>query len=205
MGLRFVSYTYSTKDAPGMWALVLFLQGCNFRCRHCHNWKLALSLEDEPVSEEDVLKEISRNPFLDCVVISGGEPTLRAEELERFIRRLKEENPSLRVRVDTNGSLPSAVEHLSGVVDGFAVDIKAPPDDEELYAYTTGKRKPPLEEIKKSAELALGKPLTILRTVNYPWLSEKDRERIKRWCGNLGARWTLNEFLSVPDCPFNAR
>ncbi len=56
MGLRFVSYTISSKDVPGRWSLVLFMKGCNFRCRHCHNWRLVTGDEREVKSRNPLLK-----------------------------------------------------------------------------------------------------------------------------------------------------
>ena len=202
MGLSFASFLFSSKDVPGRWSCVVFLKRCNFRCRHCHNWRLVVGDEGE-IEEEKILYEISENPFVDTLVLSGGEPTVyRAEELRVFIEKVKEANPSVCVRIDTNGYRPEVVGALKDVVDGFAVDLKAPPSRPELYSYTAGVEVD-VDRIIESVRLADGMPLTLFRTPRYTWLSEQDIEDIGNFTARLKSPWTLNEFVEVPSCPFN--
>jgi len=203
VGLKFVSYAYSSKDVPGKWSLVLFLPYCNLRCRDCHNWKLAAGKEEATVTEEKVLREVKENPLVDCVVISGGEPTVHSlPALTSFIKKLKETNPSLLLRIDTNGTNPEALKALKELVDGFAVDLKAPPGNPSLYAYTAGK-KVDTERIRESVEVADGMPLTIFRTPRYPWLTEEDLSALEEFTSSLNSPWHVNQFFPVPDCPFS--
>jgi len=202
MGLSFASFLFSSKDVPGRWSCVVFLKGCNFRCRHCHNWRLVVG-DEEGIEEEKILYEISANPFVDTLVLSGGEPTLyRAEELGEFIGKVKSANPDISVRIDTNGYRPEVVEALKDAVDGFAVDLKAPLSRPELYSYTAG-AEVDVERIAESVRLADGMPLTLFRTPKYPWLSERDIRDIEGFTSRLRSPWTLNEFVEVPSCPFN--
>lgn len=204
MGLSFVSYTISSKDVPGSWSLVVFLPGCNFRCRHCHNWKLVVGEEEPSVFEREILSEISSNPVIDTLVISGGEPTVHnTQKLIAFIDRVRKRRPDLRIRIDTNGYNPSALRELKDFVDGFAVDVKSPIGNRVLYEYTTGVRSLELGRIIKGVEIADGMPLTLFRTPKYPWLSEKDVLDIEVFTQGLVSPWTLNEFVEVPSCPFN--
>ncbi|GAB6065732.1 hypothetical protein JCM9492_08240 [Aquifex pyrophilus] len=202
MGLSFYSFTYSTVDVPGRWSLVLFLPSCNFRCRHCHNWRIVLKSKGK-ISEEEALKEVRRAVFIDTVVISGGEPTVhKTEELKEFIKKVKSLRKDLSVRIDTNGYYPEKLEELRPFVDGFAVDIKAPLENEELYAYTTNVNVD-TKRIKESLKIAEGLPLTLYRTPKYPWLKEREIKAIKSFTKSLKAPWYLNPFYEVPDCPFN--
>src|SRR4030043_1684522 len=86
-------------DYPGKLAVVVFTQGCNFRCGFCHNPELALSSppnyragELPPMIKEhhlaffDFLEE--RKGFLDGVCITGGGPLLQ-EDIEEFIFSIK--------------------------------------------------------------------------------------------------------------------
>ncbi len=203
MGLSFASCTLSFKDVPGKTALVVFLKGCNFRCRHCHNWRLVLGKGVPTIDEEMLLFEISHNPTLEVLVISGGEPTVSdTGELSGFIEKVKKLRPDVGIRIDTNGSKPERLKELSPLVDGFAVDIKAPLSNPEAYRYTAGVEVD-TEKILQSLRIADGMPLTIYRTPKYPWLSEEDLEEIRRSVLRLSSPWFLNEFFQVPDCPFS--
>ncbi len=202
MGLRFASFLYSSREVPGSWSLVLFLRGCNFRCKHCHNWSLVLNCEENRFEEGRILEEVERNPFIDSVVLSGGEPSLRdPESVGCFIERMKEKK-RLKVRIDTNGSRPNFLKELRTVADGFAVDIKSPLDDPELYSYTCGV-KVGTESVEESMRIAEGMELSLFRTVRYPWLGEGDLERIGGFVKRFRTRWQVNPFFSVPSCPFN--
>jgi len=197
-------FVHSTLDVPEKWSLVLFLPYCNFRCLHCYNWRVVLDIA-EHVSLRRVLDEIKNSPFLECVVISGGEPTVhRLDDLLRLVEDIRRANPSVQVRVDTNGSKPYMVRRLKKYVDGFAIDIKAPLDSPEKWKHTTGVDIN-TKNIVESILEADGMPLTIYRTVRYPWLKDEDLEKIREFVSSLKSPWQVNPFVWVEDCPFNER
>jgi len=203
MVLKFVSFSYSMSDVPGKYSLILFLSGCNFKCKHCINWRIVLEREKSSLSEEDVLEEIRGNPVIECLVLSGGEPTVhKIHEVINFLEKVRKINNRLKIRIDTNGYNPEAVKELKKYIDGFAVDIKAPLDDKKIYSYTTGINLEP-ERIIESVNLVDGMPLTLFRTVKYPWLSNQSLKRIEDFTRKLKSPWFLNPFYEVPDCPFN--
>ncbi len=203
MGLKIASFLTTSREVPGKWSLAVFLKGCNFKCRHCYNWRLVTGYEGAEVSEEEVINEVKNLPFLECVVISGGEPTVSPlKNLVDFVCSIKEVRPDIKIRIDTNGSNPEVLKELKSVVDGFAVDIKAPFEKPELYSYAVG-TEVDVEKVKESVSLADGMPLTIYRTPKFPWLKEEDISLIKRFTRRLRSPWFLNEFFEVPDCPFN--
>ncbi len=205
MGLKFASFLYSSKDVPGSWSCVVFLKGCNFRCKHCHNWRIVIGEDKEEVQEQKILRELSSNPFIDTLVLSGGEPSIyKVHELKDFFTKVKEINPHLRIRVDTNGYAPDILRSIRDFIDGFAVDIKAPLSRKDLYSYTAG-IDVDIQKIEESVRIAEGLPLTIYRTPHYPWLSEKDIEEIREFTSSLRSPWFLNEFVEVPSCPFNTQ
>jgi pyruvate formate lyase activating enzyme len=93
-------------DFPGKLASVLFVPGCNFRCPYCHNPSLVLNQIDPEntltLNEAiDFLRE--RQGFLDGVVITGGEPTLKPELLS-VCQKIKQ--LGYPIKLDTNGSRP---------------------------------------------------------------------------------------------------
>ena len=114
-------------DFPGKVAAVVFTQGCNFRCRYCHNMELVLpSFFRDIIPEEDILQFLSaRSDKLQGVVITGGEPTVQGD-LPDFIRTIKA--MGYAVKLDTNGSRPGVLKELicRNLLDFIAMDIKAP-------------------------------------------------------------------------------
>lgn len=123
-------------DFPGRPAAIVFTQGCNFRCRYCHNPELVYPhLFTESMPEEEILSFLKRRQgTLEGVVISGGEPTLQ-EDLVRFLTQIKA--LGYQIKIDTNGTRPDVLKELidKKLVDFIAMDLKAPL---EKYAQITG-------------------------------------------------------------------
>ncbi len=123
-------------DFPGRPAAVIFTQGCNFRCRYCHNPELVYPhLFTEPVAEEEIDAFLKRRQgTLEGVVVSGGEPTL-FDDLPQFLAKIK--SMGYAVKLDTNGTRPDMIKELldKKLVDFIAMDLKAPL---EKYALITG-------------------------------------------------------------------
>lgn len=137
-------------DFPGRPAAVVFTQGCNFRCRYCHNPELVYPhLFAEPVAEEEIYSFLKRRQgTLEGVVVSGGEPTLH-EDLPQFLADLKA--MGYATKLDTNGTRPEMLRRLldAKLLDYIAMDIKAPL---EKYALITGVDFNP-EVLKQSMDL----------------------------------------------------
>ena len=123
-------------DFPGRPAAVIFTQGCNFRCRYCHNPELVYPhLFTEPVPQEEIMSFLQRRQgTLEGVVVSGGEPTLH-DDLPAFMASIK--SLGYVLKLDTNGSRPDMIQELidKKLVDYIAMDLKAPL---EKYALITG-------------------------------------------------------------------
>jgi pyruvate formate lyase activating enzyme len=115
-------------DFPGHVAAVVFTQGCNLRCRYCHNHELCeLRSDAAGVTMEDTRDFFeSRIGKLSGAVISGGEPTLHGDlpVLLRTIRDL-----GFATKLDTNGTHPEVVQRLMDdhLIDHVAVDVKTAP------------------------------------------------------------------------------
>jgi pyruvate formate lyase activating enzyme len=116
-------------DWPGKLATVVFVPGCNLRCRYCHARDLVTnSGAIEPISAETVFEYLrTMDGWIDGVVISGGEPTLYPD-LPRLAAEIKAMN--LAVKLDTNGTRPRVLEYLirEGLIDAVSMDVKAPLD-----------------------------------------------------------------------------
>jgi len=158
----------------------LFLGGCNFRCRFCHNPNL--------VTESHLLKDISENDifgffkekkkWIDGVCISGGEPTIH-NDLPIFLKKLKE--LGLLVKLDTNGSNPIMLRQIipSGLADKIAMDIKAP---RERYEEVCG-IKVDMEKIQDSIDVIMKSGIDYeFRTTVVPGLvGKEDIIKIGEW------------------------
>ncbi len=77
---------------------------CNARCRHCHRGDL---VSERPAGPERLL-EVCRELRPLVAIMSGGEPLLRAD-LETIVRTLKRGCAPIRVFLNTNAALLTAV------------------------------------------------------------------------------------------------
>lgn len=120
----------SLVDYDNKLSCVLFMQGCNFRCPFCHNSQLVFN-DNVVIPFKDIMDYLKlRRNVLDGVVISGGEPTLMPDLIDK-IKEIKA--LGYLVKLDTNGTNPDVVQKLIDLklVDHFAMDIKNYIDDYE--------------------------------------------------------------------------
>ena len=115
-----------TFDGPGL-RLVVFLQGCPFRCLYCANPDTIDVKGGTPTPAGEILQmAVSQKAFFGKkggITFSGGEPTLQAKALIPLFRRLKEQG--IHICVDTNGSIWNEdVEELLKLTDLVLLDIK---------------------------------------------------------------------------------
>ncbi|MFM2291534.1 MAG: pyruvate formate-lyase 1-activating enzyme [Bacteroidota bacterium] len=115
-----------TFDGPGV-RMVIFVQGCNFRCLYCANPDTIKGDKAQEKSVEDIMTLArSQRPFFGKrggITVSGGEPLLQAAELVPLFKTLKEEG--FNTCIDTNGSvLNDDVEELLNYTDLVLLDIK---------------------------------------------------------------------------------
>ncbi|ALV23536.1 hypothetical protein ASO20_02655 [Mycoplasma sp. (ex Biomphalaria glabrata)] len=123
--------TFGAVDGPGI-RLIIFTQGCGYRCLFCHNpesWSIEVT---KTITPEEILKKFKRNrEFYDAnsggVTFSGGEPTLHIKSLIPICKLLKENN--IHVAIDTaamtyTDANQNRWEELIKYVDLFILDIK---------------------------------------------------------------------------------
>lgn len=126
--IRVHSYeSLGTYDGPGI-RLVVFLQGCNFRCLYCANPDtIDAEGESKETTPEEILRmAVSQKPFYGKkggVTFSGGEPTFQAGNLLPLFRMLKE--AGIHICVDSNGGIwNKSVEELFSLADLVLLDVK---------------------------------------------------------------------------------
>lgn len=80
----------SIVDGPGL-RFTIFVQGCPHHCKGCHNPQTHDFKGGTPTDTEELLDKIRRNPLLDGVTFSGGEPFCQAlplAEIGRIVHEL---------------------------------------------------------------------------------------------------------------------
>lgn len=115
-----------TVDGPGV-RFVVFLQGCNLRCKCCHNpdtW--SFDKGTEYTSDEIVSKALRYREYFGeegGITLSGGEPLLQSEFAYEVFALCKKNG--VNTCLDTSGSIISpSVEKLITVTDRVLLDIK---------------------------------------------------------------------------------
>jgi|AGTN01.2.fsa_nt_gi anaerobic ribonucleoside-triphosphate reductase activating protein len=182
-------------DYPGKIAAVVFLGGCNFNCFYCHNRDLIRDAGS--LSEEEILAKIKKRlGFLEAVVISGGEPTLKPlADLKAFIKKIKD--LGLLVKLDTNGSDPEKLRALLADVDYVAMDVKAP-----LSKYER------ITPVPEGATGRIAESIEIVKAFGYEFRTTvtaettlSDIEEIARLIGGGKAKYFLQKLVPPPHNP----
>lgn len=155
----------STVDWPGRAAVVVFLRGCPLRCPHCHNIELqsgnssvkfhsvatkivslvkgetiaarASSSNSQQIDLDEAAERASCKPFVDALVLSGGEPLMQPEPAKRLFRLAR--SLQLCTGLETSGCYPERLRRLleMDLVDKVFLDIKAALHDQN-YEMATG-------------------------------------------------------------------
>ena len=116
-------------DGPGL-RYIVFFQGCQFKCKYCHNrdtWSMAGGIE-KPLSE--MLREIKSylafyRPNGGGVTASGGEATLQSKFVARLFSEVKK--MGLTTCLDSNGCVArydGDIDELLKVTDLVLLDLK---------------------------------------------------------------------------------
>ena len=128
---------------------VLFAKACNFRCPFCHNGLTVLESETYIPFNQIIEFLNSRKGKLDAVVVTGGEPTLMDDIVEK-ISIIK--SMGFLVKLDSNGTRPEVIKELldKKLLDYIAMDIK---NSLSCYPKTCGVKNIDEEKIKESIKL----------------------------------------------------
>lgn len=78
----------SIVDGPGL-RYTIFTQGCFHNCGGCHNPKSHDINGGYLKDIQDILSEITANPLLDGITLSGGEPMLQVKPLVEICKEVK--------------------------------------------------------------------------------------------------------------------
>lgn len=189
----------TTVEWEGRLAAVLFLQGCPWRCRYCHNSRLVATRKAAGLSWPEALAKLAqRQGFIDAVVFSGGEPTFQPGLPEAL---LAVADLGYEVALHTNGYSPTALDRAlqTGAVSYVALDAKAP---FTRYARVTGVRgsgKGALESLKLL--LASGLPHEVRTTWHSALLTPGDLLSLGRDLSRQGVQAYYLQPFRTEGCP----
>lgn len=135
-GLLSLSEVFYSLQGEGLFAgfpqLFIRTSGCNLKCLYCDT---GYSLEER--ADFRFFEETLGNPFSaerlgelilgrlkrkSSFCITGGEPLIQAEPLEKLMRRLK--GIAQMTILETNGTMPDKMNAISGLIDWVSMDIK---------------------------------------------------------------------------------
>lgn len=184
-----------TFDGPGL-RLVVFLQGCPFRCLYCANPDTIDVKGGTPTLPEEILQmAVSQKPFFGKkggITFSGGEPTMQAEELIPLFKELKANG--IHICVDTNGGIwNEKVEELFGLTDLVLLDIKE--FNPERHKLLTGRSN--TQTLKTAAWLEEHERPFWMRYVLVPGYSDFE-EDIRRLGEQLGGYKSIQRIEILP-------
>ena len=139
--------TFGLVDGPGI-RTVIFFNGCNLRCKYCHNPEMWIKNNNNYTVDEVVKKVLRSKPYFKNeggVTFSGGEPLLHSDFIIEVAKQLKKED--INICLDTAGVGNGNYEELLKYIDIVLLDIKH--TDKGTYKEITGKE---LKEVENFIE-----------------------------------------------------
>ncbi len=178
--------SFGTVDGPGI-RYILFMQGCELKCKYCHNrdsWDIT---GGQVKSIDEIFNKILNYKEYICpnggVTISGGEPLLQYEFLINLFTKLKKEK--IHTCIDTSGmiSINNEIKKLIELTDLFLLDIKH--IDSEKCKYLVGVSNE--KELNFARYLSdKGKKMWIRQVIVPGYTDEKeDLRKLKKFVSDL--------------------
>jgi len=155
---------------------------CNLACSYCTQKEPDVFSDELPTAQtKHLMKKIRREA--DSIVITGGEPTLRAD-IEELVGAARFEHKFRSVLLITNGTLLDRKPGVLKAMTGLVVSLDALATDP-----TNALSKPAaLPKVLENLELAkerLGAKKITISTVIEEW-NIGEVERLLDWCGEQG-------------------
>ena len=122
----------SFADAEGV-SFVLFFSGCRHNCVGCHSpqthdFNYGIEVDDKLI--EKINTEIDKRPFLNALVLSGGDPMYSAKELLPILDKIHVPNNNIWCysgftlkEIQANPDMSALLNRCTHLIDGM-FDIK---------------------------------------------------------------------------------
>lgn len=163
-------------------SLVVFVQGCNLKCKDCYNYEVVSNKKNITTNLINAVGYYL-TPLHQGLVILGGEPTIWESNLLFDLRKIKDKF-DIKIKIFTNGLNSKLIEklNLENLVDAYSIDIKTVDETE----YILGTKKFSLELylsiLEKSINNILNSKIDLeLRTTKF---SHIDIESVKNYVKN---------------------
>ena len=175
--------SFGSVDGPGV-RFLIFLQGCNMRCKFCHNADTWNKNAGEQKTADELIKTALRyKPYWGDkggITVSGGEPLLQIDFLLELFAKAKENG--VNTCIDTAGQpftrqepYFSKFNRLCELTDLFICDIKH--IDPDQHKELTGVKNDNILDMLRYLS-DIGKPVWI-RQVLVPGITDKDEYLVK--------------------------
>jgi pyruvate formate lyase activating enzyme len=187
--------TFGTHDGPGI-RMVIFVQGCQFRCLYCQNPDtLDINGGTMVTIDELVNKAIKEKMYFGTtggVTVSGGEPLLQRSKLISFFDRLHENG--IHTCLDSNGRvLDHETKSLLDKTDLLLLDVKH--INQDWHKKLTGLKNTTTLKIAEYRETT-GKPMW-LRYVLVPGWTDQE-EYLHEWGQHFSEYKTVERVEIIP-------
>ena len=187
--------TFGTHDGPGV-RMVVFVQGCQFRCLYCQNPD-SLDVKGGTLVEisELVKRAVRQKNYFGKeggVTVSGGEPLLQRTKLRTFFKQLHDHD--INTCLDSNGRLNTPEVHqLLEHTDLLLLDVKHINDD--WHKRLTGLTNRSTLELAAYRE-STGKRMW-LRYVLVPGWSDQP-EYVEQWARHFAGYKSVDRVEIIP-------
>jgi len=200
----------SLVDVPGIPVTVIFTGGCNFDCPYCQNASLIPNTSGDVMTPSEVVSKV-KDFLSDGFCVTGGEPTIH-KDLPELLKALQEQVGG-HINLNTQGSIPSVLEHSLPYLDSIWLDLKASP---ELYHEISRTKDNPWLRIQESIKMIqnsdvalwprttyvgdLMKPVDISKTLAFlKSIDYQGEYLIQNYVASVGVREEETSLLREPD------
>ena len=177
---------FSIVDFPNKIAVVVFMQGCPWRCPFCYNQSLQNPNAPTEATWDNLMHLLEhRKAVVDAVVFSGGEPLLQ-DALPQAMDAVKA--MGFEVGMHSGGYRPDALQKVINKVVWVGFDIKAPLEEERYKEATGGAGQ--IDKVKESLQILLnsGVHFECRTTCDPRILSVEDIYKIADELSSLGVK-----------------
>lgn len=102
-------YRESIVDGPGI-RFSIFSQGCRHNCEGCHNPETHDFKGGYDCDIDKIVEEILKNPLLDGVTFTGGDPMFQTEGFYLLAKKIKEKRNDLNILIYTGYTYEELLE-----------------------------------------------------------------------------------------------